>query len=91
LLKTPALTPKLVLTALVILLAVAVSCLPVPTASIWRLLKLTVPLPALVPISSVVVPVSGPVPAESVTVTFRLAGKLAVELFPNWSWLLSTG
>ena len=50
------LTPKLALTAFVMPLAVAVSCLPVPRASIWRSVKVAVPLPALVPISRMVLP-----------------------------------
>src|SRR2546426_12803647 len=33
----------------------------------------------------------GPAPLLRLNVTFRLAGKPAVELLPNGSWLLTTG
>src|ERR1044071_399605 len=90
-LNAPALTPKLALTPLLIPLALAVSCLFAPTASISRSVNATTPLPALAPISRVVLPESGPLPALSVTATFKFAGRPTVELFPYWSWLATTG
>src|SRR5262249_24913084 len=56
LLKAPALTLKEELTALVRPVEPTVSCFPVPVVSICRLVKLTMPFPAPVPISRVVVP-----------------------------------
>ena len=49
------------------------------------------PLPAAVPMSSVVVPDNVPLPEERVTVTSLLAGKPAEEKLPNRSCVLSTG
>src|ERR1051326_8909507 len=53
-------TLKTALRALLTPLALAVSCLLVPDMSMRRLVKLAVPLPAPVPMSSLVVPWSGP-------------------------------
>src|SRR6266487_4403873 len=91
LLKTAELTANEVLTALLKLLALAVSCLFVPAVEICRSVKATVPLPAAVPISSVVVPDNVPLPEERVTVTSLLEGKPAEEKLPNRSCVLSTG
>src|SRR5688572_17399862 len=91
LLKTAELTAKVALSALVRPLLVAVSCLPVPAASIWRLVKATVPLPAPVPISSILVPDKVPLPEVRLTVTNLLAGNPALEKLPKRSWVLSTG
>ena len=55
--------------------ALTVSCLLVPAASIRKSVNETVPLPAAVPMSSVVVPCNGPVPLDRLRFTFRLAGK----------------
>ena len=41
--------------------------------------------------SKFVVPCKRPAPPLKLIVTFRLPGNPAVELFPNWSWLLTTG
>src|SRR5437667_1145077 len=87
----PALTVKALLTALTKPLALAVSWSLVPAASIRRLVKLAVPLPAAVPRSRLAIPCKGPVPLVRFTVTFRLAGKPIAELFPKASWLLTTG
>ena len=84
-------TVKMLLTPLLKPLALAVSCLSVPAESMRKSVKLTTPLPALVPISSVVMPSSGPVPALSATVTGWLLARPIVELFPNWSELRRTG
>ena len=65
--------------------------MPLPAVSISRLLKAAVPLPALEPMSRVVVPCNGPVPEVSDKVRDEVEGKPAVELFPNASWLLTTG
>ena len=81
LLKT-ARTPKDALTALLKPVALAVICL-VPIVSICRLVKLTRPLPAAEPMSSVVVPDKVPLPEERVTVTNLLAGNPAAESLPN--------
>ena len=66
-------------------LALAVNCLPVPAASISRLLNAAVPLPAAVPISAVVVPCKGPLPPLKAIATLRLAGRPEAERFPNAS------
>ena len=79
LLKTAELTANEVLTALLKPLALAVSCLLVPAVEICRSVKATVPLPAAVPMSSVVVPDKVPLPEERVTVTSLLAGSPADE------------
>ena len=84
-------TVKVLLAALVRPLALAVNCLFVPAESTRKSLKLTMPLPAVVPMSSVVVPSSGPVPALSVTVAGWLPARPTVELLPNWSLLRRTG
>src|SRR5256885_17245332 len=80
-LETPLLRP----------LALAVTCLLVPAASIRKSVKETVPLPAPEPTSNDAVPCMGPAPLLRLNVTFRLAGKPAVELLPNGSWVLTTG
>ncbi len=87
----PALTVNTTLVALRKPLALAVSCLFVPAISISRSVNKTAPLPAPVPMLSVVVPCNGPVPESRLAVTLRLPGKPTVELFPNWSWELITG
>src|ERR1051325_10985037 len=55
-------------------LALAVSCLLVPDMSMRRLVKLAVPLPAPVPMSSVVLPWRGPAPEGSDKVTDKVEG-----------------
>ena len=79
------LTLNKALTALAKVLALAVSCLLLPAASMRKLLKLTVPLPALVPMSKVVVPCSGPVPLLKLKLTLRLAPTPVVLLLPKAS------
>src|SRR6266568_2414126 len=91
LLADPALTVKTLLATLPRPLALAVSCLLVPAASIRKSVNETVPLPAPVPMSNDAVPCMGPAPLLRLNVTFRLAGNPALELFPNASWLLTTG
>src|ERR1051326_3996852 len=58
----PAVTLNEALAPLVKPEALALSCLPLPAASISRSLNAAVPLPAAVPISAEVVPSNGPVP-----------------------------
>ena len=91
LLAGPAFTVKTLLAALPRPLALAVSCLLVPEASIRKLVNETVPLPAPAPMSNDAVPCMGPAPLLRLNVTVRLAGKPAVELLPKASWLLTTG
>src|SRR5436309_15998410 len=79
------LTVKVLLTALVKPLALAVNCLLVPAESISRLVKVATALPAVVPMSKLVVPTRGPVPVVKVRVTILLAGRPGVETLPNWS------
>ena len=69
----PVFTVKAVLTALVKPDALAVSRLPVPAESIRKSVKLTVPLPAPLPMSSIVVPCNGPALLVMLAVTVRLA------------------
>ena len=83
-------TTNELLTALVKLVLVAVSCL-VPVTSIRRLVKVATPLPAFVPMSKEVVPCNGPVPLLNVRVTKRLEESPTPELLPNWSCDLTTG
>src|SRR5437867_4156025 len=85
------LTLNMLLSALVIPLALAVSCLFVPAESICRSVNVATPFPALVPRSRVVVPFNGPVPELKVSVTATLPGRATVELFPNWSCVLMAG
>ena len=73
------LTVKVLLTASLRPLALAVKCLLLPAVSISRLPNVAVPLPALVPISTLVVPSNAPVPPLSRTVTPRLAGSPMAE------------
>ena len=80
---TAGLTVKVLLAALLRPEALAVSCLFVPAASMRKLVNETVPLPAAVPMSSVVVPCKGSVPLTRLRLTLKLAGKPTVELFPN--------
>ena len=87
----PVFTVKAVLTALVKPDALAVSCLSAPVASIRRLLNVTAPLPAAVPMSKDAVPCNGPVPPVRLRFKFRLAGRLAAETLPNWSSAQTTG
>src|SRR5439155_27269925 len=86
-----ALMVKLLLTALTRPVADATSCLFVPAALTWRLVNVTVPLPALVPTSSAVVPASDPGPLVKAKDTVLLAPRPTAELFPNWSWLRRAG
>lgn len=79
------LTVNTELAALLRPLALAANCLFAPAASIRRFVNDTVPLPAPLPMSRLVVPWSGPVPAAKLTVTFKLAGKPTIELFPKAS------
>src|SRR2546425_5978537 len=85
------LTVKVLLTALVKPLALAVNCLLVPAESISRLVKVATALPAVVPMSKLVVPTRGPVPVVKVRVTILLAGRPVVETLPNWSRARTTG
>ena len=85
------LTLNKLLSALVKPLELAVSCFALPARSICRLVNVTRPLPAFVPMSRLVSPNNAPVPELSVMVTSRLAGKPTAESLPNWSWLLSAG
>ena len=82
-LAAAALTANVLLRALVKPAAVAVSCLPVPAASMRRLVYETVPLPPVVPMLNVVVPCSGPAPEVSETATLTVAPRPVMELFPN--------
>ncbi len=91
LLAGPAFTVKTLLAALLRPLALAVSCLFVPAASIRKSVNEIAPLPAPVPMSNDVVPCMGPAPLLRLNVTFRLPGKPAVELLPKGSWVLTTG
>ena len=79
------------LTRLVKPVADAVNCLFVPASVHCRLLKVTVPFPAAVPMSKAAVPSSEPKPEVRASVTFKLAGNPTVETFPNGSCDLSTG
>src|SRR5882724_10818636 len=85
-----ALTVKVLLTALVRPVALAVSCL-LPAVSISRVLKDARPFPAAKPMSAVVAPCNDPPPLLRLKVRVRLAGKPFVELFPKLSRLLTTG
>src|SRR5437667_4858444 len=85
------LTVKVLLTALVKPLALAVNCLLVPAESISRLVNVATALPAAVPMSRLAVPRRGPVPVIRVRVTILLAGRPVVELLPNWSRARTTG
>src|SRR5439155_21596292 len=85
------LTVKVVLTALVKPLAVAVNCLLVPAESISRLVNVATALPAAVPMSRLVVPSSGPVPVVRDRVTILLAGRPVVEVLLNWYRARTTG
>jgi len=87
----PGFTVKKTLVALLNPLALAVSCLLVPTESMRRSVKATEPFPAAVPMSRVVVPWRVPVPLVRATVTLRFEGKPVAELFPNASRDLSEG
>src|SRR5258708_1155145 len=78
----PCATLKFELTAPVKPLAVAVNCL-LPAESISRLVNVTVPLPAEVPMSRFVAPFSAPVPDDNASPTFKLPGRPEAELFPN--------
>src|SRR5262245_32587607 len=69
----------------------AVNTLLVPASVHCRLLKLTTPLPAAVPMSNTVVPSSEPEPELSARETVKLAGSPTVERLPYGSWDLSTG
>jgi hypothetical protein len=83
-------TTKLLLTPLLKPLLLAVSCL-LPVTSILKFVNEATPLAALVPISIEVVPCNGPVPLLNVIVTVRFDDKPTIELFPYWSWDLTTG
>src|SRR5438034_1187403 len=87
----PGFTVKTALVALLRPDALAVSCLSAPVASIRRLLNVTAPLPAAVPMSKDAVPCNGPVPPVRLRFKFRLAGRPAVEALPNWSSVRTTG
>jgi hypothetical protein len=82
-------TSKEALVELVKLLALAVNCLPVPAVLTLSPAKLTMPLPALVPISSAGVPRSKPL------LTLRLTNLLlpspTTESLPNGSCVFTTG
>ena len=69
---------KILLTALLKPLALAVNCLLVPAEPTCRLLKLTKPLPALVPMS-MTAPRSGPEPLVSVSVILLLEPRPTAE------------
>ena len=84
-------TSKELLTALVKPLLLAVNCLPVPAALIVSPENVTVPLPAVVPISIDVVPWSAPVPVLTARAIILLAPIPTVESLPNGSRLLSAG
>ena len=78
-------TLNILLTALLKPLALAVNCLLVPTEPTCRFVKLTRPLPALVPMSMVGGHRSGPEPFVSVSVRLLLGPRPTAESFPNWS------
>ena len=80
---TAGLTVNTLLTAFVSPVALAVNLLLVPARSIRKFVNAAVPLPAAVPKSDVVVPCKGPAPLVSVRLTFKLAGRPEIELFPN--------
>src|SRR5213593_2445016 len=84
-------TLKAVLSTLVKPEAEAVNCLLAPASVHCTLLKVTMPLPAAVPMSNAVVPSSEPEPEDRASATFKLAGSPTVERFPNGSCDLSTG
>ena len=75
-------TVNALLEALVKPLALAVNCL-LPAVSMRKLVKLTAPFPAAVPMSCAVVPCNVPVPDERVIVTGRLAGNPTDDALPN--------
>ena len=77
-------TLNTLLTALLKPLALAVNCLLVPAEPTCKLVKLTRPLPALVPMS-MIPPRKGPEPLVSVSVTLLLEPRPTAESFPNWS------
>src|SRR5262245_39153959 len=77
------LTLNVLLRALLRPLALALSCLLVPAASMRRSLKATTPLPALLPISRLVVPCNGPVPLLRLRVTLKLAANPTALSLPN--------
>src|SRR5437867_4018366 len=84
-------TRKVGLTALLKPAAEAVICLLVPASLHSTLVKVTVPLPAPVPMFNVVAPSNEPEPAVRPSDTLKLAGKPMVEVLPNGSWDLTTG
>ena len=80
-------TVKAVLVALVRPVLLARSCLPVPAVSTAKPEKLTMPLPAAVPMSSAVIPWSEPLPLLRLRLAVWLLPRPTVELLPKGSWV----